>query len=132
MRGRFDAVIQAPIVKHPSLAEFNPSSVNSVRFTTYRKLDGEIVVLSQLLRMGRAGSLVDNAGSGGVFVGLDTEGRFDEVGYFKALGRASSHPDSGAVFSGRSVPAFAALRDAPCRRARAHSLDQFCILGRHH
>ncbi len=112
--GRTDAIIQLPVAQHRDLAVLNASSLNTLRLTTYRKLDGEVLHLGSFLRMGRAGSRVDNAGAGGLYCGVDSErGTLMADGYNKGGSKVfQAHPDNGLLFAGRRVPGFAALRDA--------------------
>lgn len=54
---------------------FNPSSVNTIRIGTYRDLKGQIHILRAIMRIGANGSEVDNAHAGGMFCGIDDDGR---------------------------------------------------------
>ena len=65
-------LIQEAIKQSPYIASFNPSSVNTLRVATYRSVKtGYINILGAVLRIGSKGKEVDNAHSGGMFVGLD-------------------------------------------------------------
>lgn len=112
--GRSDAIIQLPVAQHRDLAVLNGSSLNTLRVTTYRKLDGEVVHLGTFLRMGRTGSRVDNTGAGGLYVGVDSERAVLHAdGYNKDASKVyQAHPDSGLLFADRKVPGFAAIREA--------------------
>ena len=112
--GRSDAIVQLPVTQHRDLAVLNTTSLNTMRITTYRKLDGEVVHLGTFLRMGRAGSRVDNTGAGGLYCGVDSErGVLNADGYNKDGSKVyQAHPDNGLLFADRKVPAFAAARDA--------------------
>lgn len=69
-----DFVVQEAIEQHPYLAQFNPTSVNTLRICTYRSIEtGEIKVTGALIRIGKQGEIVDNAHAGGRFVGVDLE-----------------------------------------------------------
>lgn len=61
--------IQKVIEQHPTLAAFNPTSVNTIRITTYQDFKGNIKVLYAAQRFGGKGKIYDNAddpkGSGG-------------------------------------------------------------------
>jgi len=112
--GRTDAIIQLPVAQHRDLSVLNANSLNTLRITTYRKLDGEVVHLGSLLRMGRTGSRVDNASAGGVFCGVDGERGVLKADAFEknAVKTYQAHPDNGLFFAGRKVPGFAVVRDA--------------------
>ena len=112
LSGLNDAIVQAPVRQHADLARLNPSSVNTLRATTYRRLDGEIVFLSSAVRIGRAASRVDNSYAGGLICGVDASGALAPVAYENVTRRHERHPDSGLVFSGLRFPALAAAREA--------------------
>ena len=61
--------VQKKIIQHPDLAAFNPTSVNSVRITTYMDFRGKVKVLYASQRFGGKGKVYDNAddpkGTGG-------------------------------------------------------------------
>lgn len=66
-----DIVIQEYIFSHPFFAQFNPSSLNTVRVFTYRSvIDEDIKILHTILRIGREGEIVDNQASGGISCGI--------------------------------------------------------------
>ena len=67
-------VLQEAIVQHPYLAQFCPTSVNTLRLCMYRSVADEAVVMfAAALRIGHTGSVVDNLHAGGGFVKVDVE-----------------------------------------------------------
>lgn len=65
-------VIQEVIKQSMFMNNFNSTSVNTLRVVTYRSVkDENIYIPAMILRIGGAGSLVDNAHAGGVFVGVN-------------------------------------------------------------
>lgn len=69
-------IIQQQLRQSPYLAQFNASSVNTLRLLVYRSVvDETIHVINAVLRVGKKGSHLDNAHAGGVFLGIDPEGR---------------------------------------------------------
>lgn len=84
---RSDFVFQKIVEQHPVMAQFNASSVNTVRVVTYRKPDRARKVLYACIRFGGVGSVMDNVCSGGGFSGIDIEtGRLKDrkiYSYFK-------------------------------------------------
>ncbi len=80
-----DFCVQESIKQHPFLAQFNPTSVNTMRVCTYRSVvDEEVVVFACALRMGSKGSFTDNTHSGGAIVKVDLEtGKIGNVVYGK-------------------------------------------------
>ena len=97
-------IVEEKIQQVPEMSQWNESSVNTVRLPAILS-NGKWSVLKPVLRMGREGSIVDNAGSGGVLACIDektgilyTDG-IDEDGKYYI-----KHPDSGLVFKGWQVP----------------------------
>lgn len=70
---RSDFVFQKVILQHPTLAAYNPSSVNTIRIVTYRKPDRSLKLLYACLRFGGEGSVMDNVCAGGGYTGVDLE-----------------------------------------------------------
>lgn len=72
--------IQKVLVQHPVLAAFNPTSINTVRITTYQDFKGEVKILYAAQRFGGKGKIYDNAddphGSGG-FCAIAMDGTID-------------------------------------------------------
>lgn len=70
-----DFLIQEVIKQHPIMGTPHPSSVNTLRMVTLR-WKGEIHNLVTFARFGSGGSVNDNAGTGGVCVGVNDDGTF--------------------------------------------------------
>jgi hypothetical protein len=67
-------VIQEALVQHPFLSQFCPTSINTLRIYVYKSVvDDEIHLLNSVMRIGKNGSVVDNAHAGGVMVAIDEE-----------------------------------------------------------
>lgn len=56
-----DFTVQEVIKQHPNLAAYNPTSVNTIRITTYQDFDGNVKVLYASQRFGGKGKVYDNA-----------------------------------------------------------------------
>ncbi len=69
-----DYLLQECVKQSTYLAQFNPTSVNTIRLFTYRDIHGTIVPMRSILRIGGKGANVDNAHSGGLFCGIDEQG----------------------------------------------------------
>ena len=88
---RANYLIQECLKQSPFMAQFNPTSINTLRIATYRDVEsGNIVVLGAVLRMGGKGAFVDNACSGGSFVFVDEHGKLgkkvcDEYGRMSSI-----------------------------------------------
>lgn len=99
-------IAQRPVLQHIKLAAFNPSSVNTLRIVTLRT-DLGIRIIASGLRMGCGNLPVDNWAAGGIFVGVDVEGRCLGKGFFKpkfGKGVITEHPISKIVFEGYQIP----------------------------
>lgn len=70
---RYDFTIQKLVEQHPIMAQFNPTSVNTVRVVTYRDFEGKRKVLYSCMRFGGEGSVMDNVCSGGGYTGVNVE-----------------------------------------------------------
>lgn len=96
-------IVQKVLTQAPAIATFNPSSINTIRVITLYH-EGEVRVLSSVLRMGIGGSRVDNCSSGGIVAGIDEANQLKGVAY-NAMGDAfTEHPQTGS-FKGCEVPA---------------------------
>lgn len=69
-----DCIIQQAFIQNDFFNQFNPSSVNTIRIAVYRDSKGIIHPLNSILRIGKIGSVVDNAHAGGVFIGIGKDG----------------------------------------------------------
>ena len=102
-------IVEELIKQHPEISSFNESSVNTVRYPSFRH-GSNVVAARPCMRFGRYGSAVDNAGQSGLFVSVDLEtgeiitDAFDEHGH-----KYSAHPDSKKIFKGYQVPQWTEL-----------------------
>ena len=95
-------IVQEVLRQHESLRSIHAESINTIRMMSLF-LDGEITILSSLLRMGAGGSRVDNGSSGGVFCGINpADGTLKEVGHYTNGNKCTRHPQ-GTVFKGFKV-----------------------------
>lgn len=72
-------VIQKAVRQSAYISQFSSTSVNTLRIQVYRSVKtGEVHVLNMIIRIGKEGSLLDNAHAGGCFVGIDiNSGKLD-------------------------------------------------------
>ena len=96
-------VAEELIKQDEALSRLHPESVNTVRINTVN-FGPSIEVIWPCLRMGRGGSVVDNAGAGGVFGAIDTATGLiinvsDEYNHM-----FTKHPDTGIPLIGYKVP----------------------------
>ena len=67
--------LQECINQSDYMANFNPTSINTIRIAVYRNENGDLRCLSAALRIGAVGSEVDNAHAGGKFCGILPNGK---------------------------------------------------------
>lgn len=84
------------------MAKLNPSSVNTIRLITIM-VDGESIVLSACVRIGKLGSRVDNFSSGGIGCGIQPDGRLNSFG-FTQKGERLGTCSNGFPFSEGKIP----------------------------
>ena len=94
--------VQKAVKQHPDMAKMNPSSVNTVRIMTLKANDN-VYVLSSVVRIGKAGSKVDNFHSGGMSCGIKADGTLNDFATFVNGDRAKKH-ESGFVFAEGKIP----------------------------
>lgn len=66
-----DFVVQEVFEQSPFMSQFCKTSVNTLRIVTYRSVKDDVVhTPAMIMRMGKDGSMVDNAHAGGCFIGV--------------------------------------------------------------
>lgn len=103
-----NCVVQSIIEQHPALAAIHSDSVNSIRIMTMI-LEGEVIMLSSVLRFGVGNAKVDNVSSGGVACGIDENGCLKEK-TFNGKGQSWIGHPNGIELKGKKVPAFEECR----------------------
>lgn len=98
-----DFLVQECIRSHESVSAFHPQSVNTFRILTYRWRD-DLFHFPITMRIGRSGNCVDNAHSGGIFVGVEDSGALKKQAFSEFCDIFSAHPDTGVVFEERCIP----------------------------
>lgn len=97
-------IVEERIVQDDRMAQWNKSSVNSVRVLSFLNNDG-FFIITPFLRTGRIGSVVDNAGAGGVFANIDYKTGIVESNGIDERGKYyTSHPESNIIFNGWQIP----------------------------
>ncbi len=97
-------VVEERIKQNEEMAQWNDSCVNTVRLPAFLTKYG-FKVLDPFFRTGRAGSVVDNAGQGGVFAAIDPQtGVLISDGVDEYCHTFPTHPDSGLIFKGWQIP----------------------------
>lgn len=107
--GNANYIIQERLKNHPMLDAIYPNALNTLKFITVINDDGEVEFYDSVLRFGAGGNVVDNAGQGGIFVGVESDGTLQSIGYYEAgknkhLMVDGVHPDTNARFGGLKLP----------------------------
>lgn len=112
-------ILEEVIKQHPALAEFNSSTVNTVRVNTLWCADDVVRVVLTVARFGRAGNAVDNFHGGGVgaIVDIDT-GIIITEAQNRVHQTTAVHPDSGKSIIGFQYPKWEEIKEAVCKAAR--------------
>jgi hypothetical protein len=99
-----DFLIQHVFQQHPAMAEFHPTSVNTIRFYTLR-FDDEIKVISAVFRSGNEGRCFDNRG---IPCGIKADGSLNDHATTKYFTKHEVHPVTGKAFRGFVIPGWQA------------------------
>lgn len=104
----YDYVFTECIEQHEAINKIHSKSINTLRFISLITSDDNIKILCAFMRFGIGNNIVDNASSGGFFVGIDKDkGTLDANGlYMLEYGgnEILEHPDSGFKFEGFKIP----------------------------
>lgn len=97
-------IIEEMIHQDPLISAFNASSINTVRYPSF-KHNGVVKSVFPCMRFGRAGSIIDNSTLGGLTVAIDEKtGEFFPYAYDEKGNVHEVHPDSKIPFRGFHVP----------------------------
>lgn len=113
-------IAQAAVKQHPALARLNPSSLNTIRVVSFF-FEGQVHILSCILRMGATNAKVDNVGAGGYACPILEGGQLNARGVNrKAEWREENQ--NGIRFSDVVVPSFDRVLDTVrrCHKRMAH------------
>lgn len=105
-------IVEGLIVQSEKTAQWNTSSVNTVRIPSFRMESG-IIIIQPFIRTGRAGAIIDNAGGGGIFAAIDPDtGIIVSEGYSESLNKSFEiHPDSHIKYIGWQLPDWDNLKE---------------------
>lgn len=105
-------VMEEVLENDKDFAVMNESSLNSVRATTMIDKNGNPILLSLMLRVGKPGQIVDNWGAGGFLIDIDVEsGCVIKPALDKKNRPYISHPDTGFQFVGWHLPKLDELKE---------------------
>ncbi|KJG57548.1 hypothetical protein UA38_09765 [Photobacterium kishitanii] len=94
---KYDFVVQPLVKQHDKLAEFNPSSLNTVRIMTLA-YDGNVHHVSSMVKMGGPGGRIDNVSAGGLCIGIKNDGSLTTFGFDCNLNKTTRHPQTQLEF----------------------------------
>ena len=126
LNGGSDFVAQLPLTQHPDIAALHPDSINSVRIITLLMPEG-VTVLATALRMGFGNAVVDNASSGGIFCGIDENGKLRKYAFRRTGERYEEHPTTGIRFEGYQIPCMEKAKETVIRAQK--TLPQFRLVA---
>ena len=113
---RFDSLINGYYVhtkiieQHKEINKIHDKSVSTLRIISLITSENHPEIISVFMRFGVGDSVIDNASSGGFFVGVNIdEGTLKDTGHYLSQyggAKIKKHPDSGFIFEGFKVPYF--------------------------
>lgn len=102
--GQYESFVAEELIRQSDeMARFNLSSVNTVRTITVLLRD-KITIWLPFFRVGRAGSVVDNGGAGGILCALNGETGEITACRDELNNNYTVHPDSGEKLVGEKIP----------------------------
>lgn len=97
-------MVEERIRQSAAMGQWNETSVNTIRIPSFLR-EGKFSVIWTRMRMGKEGSIVDNAGAGGIVVNVDPRsGVITSDGIDEAYNHFEKHPSCGLTFKGWQVP----------------------------
>lgn len=113
-----DFIVQEAVQQSAKMSELNPTSLNTVRIMTYWSQNDGVVPVFAVVRMGRAGAVVDNASAGGLYCGINMDGSLKEFAYTLTPFSAHTTTDNGVVLKEFVIPRF---EDVKAKAVELHS-----------
>ncbi len=120
-------LVQNVIRQHEVLSSLHSASLNTLRLWSIWEEHGP-AYFQGVLRMGRGGACVDNAGQGGMFVSILPDGTLGRLASCYAdfsLETFTEHPDSHVVFEGLRLPFFEEATQMICAAHRLFPRELF-------
>lgn len=118
-------IAEEVIQQDERMAQLHPESVNTLRIHTLQN-NGEVEIFHPYIRIGRGKSVVDNAGSGGVFTFCDSKtGEVIKV-VDESCHSYTNHPDTGFPLVGFKVPFWKEAFDFAKQLALANKDVHYC------
>lgn len=96
------------VEQHPAINEIHGKCINTIRIITFITDSGKVEIIAPFMRFGQGDSVVDNASSGGFWVGINTEnGKLHNIGYRSMEyggEQLEQHPESNFRFGEFKIP----------------------------
>jgi len=122
---RSNYIVQEVVEQHPVMASLHRASLNTIRVLSFF-FEGEIHILSVIVRMGSGGARIDNVTAGGMQCGVNMDGTLYPKACTKKRDWVEASPD-GALFAQIKIPAFDRIIDIV---KREHiKLPHFRLIG---
>lgn len=115
-----ECILEERVVQVSEMREFNPSSVNTMRITSwYDAKTGDVKIMGACLRMGVSEAIVDNACAGGCFADIDLEtGVICTPAITTSFNEYRIHPTSHKKILGFQIPIWDEVLDTVKEAAR--------------
>ena len=97
-------IVQELVKQNEDLNKIHSKSINTIRVISLLR-NGEVIILSSVLRMGMNDSRVDNFSSGGVACGIDENGCLKKYAYNKKGEKFEEH-HPGFKFEGYEIKGY--------------------------
>lgn len=111
-------IVEEIIEQAQEMAILHPESINTIRIATF-KIGQDVTIYGASLRMGVGKSVVDNAGSGGIFCHVNhSYGFVDSYGRDYLGNEYVFHPDTKVRLIGFSIPQWPELQRLAKKAAR--------------
>ena len=114
-----DFILEELIIADDRIKALHPSSINTIRVTTYLDDEGNVTIHLPFFKIGQKGSFVDNGGMGGIFALIDAD-----TGVVISNGKDENNvvyekqPDTGITIKGFQVPCWDELKVFADKAAR--------------
>lgn len=98
-------IIEECIRQHERMAALNPTSVNTIRFLSYRS-GMQVLIIYSVVRIGRKGQVIDNQSAGGISTTISEDGKLGKEAFG---GYSTDHileTDSGIILEGYEIPSY--------------------------
>ena len=100
-----DFIVQSVVKQHKRMMELNPASVNTIRLLTYRR-DMEVSLIYGVIRIGRAGQVIDNESAGGISTLINENGTLGKYAYGAPGYDQIEKTDTGITLEGYQIPSY--------------------------